>query len=331
MRSIFRSQIIDDYSSNFIITVRYTDIDYDVFTDAAEHITHGRSPYARHTYRYTPFLAKLLALPLDRKLDGNGFSFRIMTSLLSTKYFGKFLFCIADAICGYIIALLRRRQRALSSSDTPQPSQIQQPRQKQQQKSRQEQQNGILKKIQEQIPTPSAKLVDALWWLYNPLPINICTRGSAESLVVLLPVLITVALVNMYQKKIPSSSSQFPYFQGTLPIRLRACLAGILHGIGIHAKLYPVIYTVSIMAVFARQEQQRILTTRKSHIRSQRAREGGWLHSLSDYLRIIENCFCCAPSSEKNGMAGFPWKHPLRILTLAALWVERLFFTLSSV
>mmetsp|Transcript_15894 Transcript_15894/g.31533 ORF Transcript_15894/g.31533 Transcript_15894/m.31533 type:complete len:308 (-) Transcript_15894:963-1886(-) len=181
--------------------VRYTDIDYDVFTDAAEHIAHGRSPYARHTYRYTPFLAKFLALPLDHKLDGNGFSFHVMSSLLSTKYFGKFLFCIADAICGYIIALLRRRQRASSSSDTQQPSQTQQPLQKQQQKSKQKQQNIILKKIQELIPTPSAKLVDALWWLYNPLPINICTRGSAESLVVLLPVLITVALVNMYQKK----------------------------------------------------------------------------------------------------------------------------------
>jgi len=309
--------------------VRYTDIDYDVFTDAAEHIAHGRSPYARHTYRYTPFLAKFLALPLDHKLDGNGFSFQ--SSLLSTKYFGKFLFCIADAICGYIIALLRRRQRASSSSDTQQPSQTQQPLQKQQQKSKQKQQNIILKKIQELIPTPSAKLVDALWWLYNPLPINICTRGSAESLVVLLPVLITVALVNMYQKKIPLSSSQTPCFQGTLPIRLRACLTGILHGIAIHAKLYPVIYTVSIMAAFARQEQQRILTTRKSHITSQRAREGGWLHNLSDYLRIMENCFCCALSSEKNGMTGFPWKHPLRILTLAALWVERLFFTLSSV
>ena len=39
---------------------------------------------------------------------------------------------------------------------------------------------------------------------------------------------------------------------------LRAAVAGILHGLAIHAKLYPVIYTVSYMAHFSFQEQQSI-------------------------------------------------------------------------
>lgn len=269
--------------------VRYTDIDYDVFTDAAEHVAHGRSPYERHTYRYTPFLAGFLALP--QRYHGNSLSIRVW----SRKYFGKIFFSIADAICGYIIVMLRRKKRSI----------------------RDKQQNLTDARGKSNRQTLSPDFVDALWWLYNPLPINICTRGSAESLVVLLPVLGTVAIAEMR----PSESQERKW---SSDIIVRACLAGILHGIGIHAKLYPLIYTVSFMAYFSHQQQSMSTTRVNSN-----CFQTGWTHVLSEQMEFMGTCFCCGPS-KSTGSNTFPWRHPLRIFLLSILWVQRLFLTTSS-
>ena len=74
--------------------LKYTDIDYFVFTDAARYTSLGLSPYDRETYRYTPLLAWLL-LPTARP-GAIWFSF------------GKAVFAASDIIAGWLIFLVLR-------------------------------------------------------------------------------------------------------------------------------------------------------------------------------------------------------------------------------
>lgn len=71
-----------------------TDIDYKVYSEAAQHILNGESPYQRHTYRYTPLLAQMLTV--------NQFGFSC----------GKYLFVLFDAIAMVLLAKIFRRGAA---------------------------------------------------------------------------------------------------------------------------------------------------------------------------------------------------------------------------
>lgn len=80
--------------------LKYTDVDYHVFTDAAREVFEGGSPFDRHTYRYTPYLAWLL-----------------MPNIQLNFAFGKLLFSFLDCCASrliYEILILDGQSKATS-------------------------------------------------------------------------------------------------------------------------------------------------------------------------------------------------------------------------
>ncbi len=112
-------------------------------------------------------------------------------NILLHPVWGKVLFVCADLIAGFMISRL-----------------ISPP--------------GITKKRSELLPFRAKTLVCI--WLFNPIVINVSTRGNAEAL-------ISVAVLSTL------------YFLQ----QQRILLAGLLFGLSVHLKLYPVIYALSFV------------------------------------------------------------------------------------
>ena len=80
--------------------VKYTDIDYEVYTDAALHVLRGGSAFDRETYRYTPLIAYLM-----------------LPNTVVFKAFGKVLFSTADVVISIVqYKLLRGALRDADAS-----------------------------------------------------------------------------------------------------------------------------------------------------------------------------------------------------------------------
>ncbi|KAK5130400.1 GPI mannosyltransferase 1 [Meristemomyces frigidus] len=80
--------------------VKYTDVDYLVFTDAARFLSRGRSLYDRATYRYTPLLAWLLY-----PTTWGGWYFE----------FGKTLFAAGDIVTGWLVYIILRKHKGMGT------------------------------------------------------------------------------------------------------------------------------------------------------------------------------------------------------------------------
>ncbi|KAH3681335.1 hypothetical protein WICPIJ_007688 [Wickerhamomyces pijperi] len=144
------------------LPVKYTDIDYLVFTDASRYVSQSFTPYLRETYRYTPLLSWLL-----------------LPNVTWFESWGKILFVIFDLITGWVIIKILR-----------------------------------LMKVKEAQAVRLSSI-----WLLNPMVITISTRGSSESV-------LTVFVISFI----------FHLIQGD------HIGAGVLAGVAVHLKIYPVIY-----------------------------------------------------------------------------------------
>ena len=78
--------VIGEYIDRVSDGFKYTDTDYNVFSDAATHVYYGESPYKRHTYRYTPLAAYICLV--------NNYIHPVS---------GKIVFCICDILMALIL------------------------------------------------------------------------------------------------------------------------------------------------------------------------------------------------------------------------------------
>lgn len=130
-----------------LVVIKYTDVDYYVYTDAARLMTQHRSPYDRSTYRYTPFLAVLM-----------------VPAVLVWEPLGKIVFAWADVLAGLLTAgtlvewgceLEPEAENGSHCDDKP---------------------------SNDQRLTLKHALIASATLVFSPLAINLSTRGSADSL-----------------------------------------------------------------------------------------------------------------------------------------------------
>lgn len=166
---------------DYLAEVAYTDIDYRVFSEAAESVHLGLSPYAGRTellnadatrYRYTPLLAYLL-LPC-----------------VWIKAWGKLLFSILDLVAGLVLK----------------------------------------RWLEEHCGTehPTVRL-GLILWLFNPFCFVVSTRGSSESIVVLL--VYSLFYVLFVREDVPT--------------------AALLFGLVVHWRVYPIVYALPLLLALA--------------------------------------------------------------------------------
>ena len=174
---VYVASVIDERTPH----LKYTDTDYDVFSDAATHVYHGESPFRRHTYRYSPLAAYIC----------------IVNNIVHPLA-GKVLFCIMDLVMGILLWNLIESQNANNKNT----------------------------------------IFYVAFWIYNPVTITISTRGSNDNIITMMVYASVFFLLKRNYVK-----------------------AGLLYGLSVHFKIYPIIYCVPLF-LFIDCDRQAILKGR---------------------------------------------------------------------
>ena len=189
----------------------YTDVDYYVFTDAAQLLLTGRSPYDRATYRYPPILAMIATI-----------------NHLVHPAATKVVFSVVDVVAGLVMdAIIRQDRGPVAASSSSATS-----------------------------ATQTATQAVSLGWYFNPIVINISTRGSADSLPCALTLL--AMLGGLAGRRGGGKDTENGHGQQRFWRWLAVGYGAIAHGAAIHLKLYPIIYLPAIVAFFRRPRYVRV-------------------------------------------------------------------------
>lgn len=204
-----------------ISEVPYTDVDYRVVTDGSRHIYNGKSPFNRHTYRYTPLLAIFL-----------------LPNIYLHQCFGKILFALFDLAIAVIIKFIILDEYFLQIAN--QSSSIEENKARIEKKfnskgSKVKLLNTTRKDIRLNGSSDKFKIermanFAAMIWLYNPLTMVIATRGNGDAITSAL-VLISIYYLLKVQEGVNEKEN--------------AIKCGIFHGLAIHFRLYPIFFSLA--------------------------------------------------------------------------------------
>jgi GPI mannosyltransferase 1 subunit M len=161
----------------FAVALKYTDIDYEVFTDGARYVSEGSSPYSRVTYRYTPLLA-----------------IAMVPNVLLSKLFGKLCFSFCDLLVGILLhSLLCKMENDRNENENDHDHD----------RKEKEKENDHNDKRNDGKENRRVTIWVACAWLLNPIVFNVSSRGNAESLVAAMVVL---TLYCLYSNRIVSAA-----------------------------------------------------------------------------------------------------------------------------